>query len=328
MWKLNKQEVLLIVTGGLETTFTWAIYLAVRYGTSPGLLIHGLIVGALLYAPFFLYHISRERLAEYKFGYVVGILSFLFPFILVACDSYLLPLIRHTPFQARDLWTDMIVVYLLTYVMLYASFVYRMQGPKGMWRFYLRKYAKPVYEDKVIMFLDINDSTTIAERIGHKKFLSFLNDFFSLISDEVVNYDGEIHKYVGDEIILFWEYDKVRSNEPIECFRAAVKAIERKKALFRRRYGLEEVGFKAGLHAGPVVVGELGKYKRELAFTGDTMNVAARLEELSKQKGCRLVVTADYLNLVRDVIGEQTYRHIGKIALRGKHEQLDLYCAL
>ena len=95
----------------------------------------------------------------------------------------------------------------------------------------------------------------------------------------------------------------------------------------RRKYGIGEVRFKAGLHAGPVVVGELGKYKRrKIVFAGDTMNVTTRLEEMSKQEGCRLVVTADYLRLVRNAGKDTTYKYLGKTALRGKQEKIELYC--
>jgi class 3 adenylate cyclase len=104
-------------------------------------------------------------------------------------------------------------------------------------------------------------------------------------------------------------------------------AIERKIARLARDYEAEfgiAPAFRAGLHAGPVVVSECGDAKRQLAYFGDTMNVGARLCEYCKTTNQRLVVSGDLLRLmtVRDDWAVGKGEHI---AMRGRQERIEAH---
>ena len=120
-------------------------------------------------------------------------------------------------------------------------------------------------------------STAIAERLGELRFLDLLNRFVADVSLAVAEAGGEIHKYVGDEVIATWLVAPGK-NEPA-CIRACFAALDRLRAqapAYQRDFG-RPGDFRAAFHCGPVAVGELGTLKKEIALIGDAMNAAARI---------------------------------------------------
>ena len=76
------------------------------------------------------------------------------------------------------------------------------------------KYNTPKEEKRIFMFLDLNSSTTIAERLGDERYHELLKDFFSDITNPILDNNGEIYQYVGDEVIVAWKYeDGIKNNQ-------------------------------------------------------------------------------------------------------------------
>lgn len=154
-------------------------------------------------------------------------------------------------------------------------------------------YHKPVQEERYIMFLDISGSTAIAEKIGDIRFHSLLNDFFCDITKPVVDNYGDIYKYVGDEIILTWRYSKkVKKHSPVDAYLSICSCIESRRNYYGNKYGVIP-SFKAGLHYGKVIVGEMGSYKQEIALLGDAMNTASRIQGACKPSGTDFLLSID-----------------------------------
>ncbi|HEX9168876.1 MAG TPA: adenylate/guanylate cyclase domain-containing protein [Roseiarcus sp.] len=149
--------------------------------------------------------------------------------------------------------------------------------------------------------------------------------FFFDIDEPIRVFGGEVHAYVGDEVIVSWPVaqDPARNARCVASF----FAIERKMAHLASDYEAEfhvVPGFRAGLHAGPVIVSECGDAKRQLAYFGDTMNVAARLCEYCKAVDRRLVVSEDALRLM--TIPADLVIDDGKsIAVRGRQERVEVH---
>src|SRR5687768_5846816 len=75
------------------------------------------------------------------------------------------------------------------------------------------KYNTPKEENRIFMFLDLNSSTTIAEKLGNEKYHDLLKEFFADITNPILDNKGEIYQYVGDEVIVAWKYeDGIRNN--------------------------------------------------------------------------------------------------------------------
>jgi adenylate cyclase len=134
-----------------------------------------------------------------------------------------------------------------------------------------------------------------------------------------------MHAHVGDEVIVTWPVtgDPARNARCLACFFAIERKMARLAVDYNREFGVVP-RFRAGLHAGPVIVSECGDAKRQLAYFGGTMNVAARLCEYCKAVDQRLVVSGD---LLRQVTIPVDLRVGGgeSIALRGGLEQIETY---
>lgn len=189
-------------------------------------------------------------------------------------------------------------------------------GRHFLLKLFTGKYHKPFEEERVFMFLDLKSSTTLAEKLGHKKFLQLLNDFFYDVSVAVAATKGEIYKYVGDEAIITWKMSRISGKSlPLDCFYLIDKQIDHNQEKYLKKYGLVPE-YKAGLHGGRVVTGEMGYMKKEIAFMGDVLNTTARIESLCNELGRELLVSDGLL----EIMGSGSFRteSMGEQALKGK----------
>jgi class 3 adenylate cyclase len=189
----------------------------------------------------------------------------------------------------------------------------------------LGTYHRPAREQLIVMFLDIAGSTRLAEDMGELRVHDLITRFFFDIDEPIAEHGGAVLAYVGDEVIVTWPVtgDPTRNARCLACF----FAIERKMAHLAADYDREfetVPSFRAGLHAGPVIVSECGDAKRQLAYFGDTMNVAARLCEYCKSINHRLIVSGELLHQV--AIPADLKVDKGKsIALRGRRERIEAH---
>jgi class 3 adenylate cyclase len=200
----------------------------------------------------------------------------------------------------------------------------RLVGGKVLLNVILGRYRRPMREQRVMLFLDLAGSTSLAEQMGELRMHQLLTRFFFDIDQAIVAYRGEVHAYVGDEVIVTWRVAaKVPERRYLDCFFAIQDRIAAKADGYRAEFGLVP-NFRAGLHAGPVVISECGDSRRQVAYFGDTMNVTARLQEYCKQAGRMLLVSGDLLRLVdpgRDLVVEA----LGPIALRGRSAAIEVF---
>ena len=185
----------------------------------------------------------------------------------------------------------------------------------------LGTYHRPVRQQLIVMFLDIAHSTGLAEAMGELRVHDLITRFFFDIDGPISDHGGAVHAYVGDEVIVSWPVtaDPVRNARCVLCFFAIERKMARLAADYRREFEVAPA-FRAGLHAGPVIVSECGDAKRQLAYFGDTMNVGARLCEHCKAVDQQLVVSGDLLRLMTipaDLVDEGK-----RIAVRGRQEHV------
>jgi class 3 adenylate cyclase len=189
----------------------------------------------------------------------------------------------------------------------------------------LGTYHRPTRENLIVMFLDLAGSTRLAEEMGELKVHDLLTRFFFDIDEPISDFGGAVHAYVGDEVIVAWplEKDPARNARALACFFAIERKIAQLAPVYQRVFGVAP-RFRAGLHAGPVIVSECGDAKRQLALFGDTMNVAARLCEQCKAADLRLIVSADLLRQTKipaDMkVGESVI-----LALRGRQRPIEAH---
>lgn len=186
------------------------------------------------------------------------------------------------------------------------------------------RYHRPRREQRIFLFADLVRSTGLAERLGELDYHRFLNRAFVDAAPSVERHGGLIYQYVGDQMVVTWTLE--RGLEDWNCVRCALAigdALEGAAAEYAEEFGAAP-RFRFALHCGPVVAGEMGDLRREIVFSGDTLNTAARIEAVAKLAGRELVVSRDVLDherlpsgLVAEPLGEHT--------LRGKEKPVELF---
>jgi len=196
-------------------------------------------------------------------------------------------------------------------------------GPGNLWRLLTGKFHRPQQQEKILMFLDLKSSTTIAERLGHIRYSQLIQDCFNDLA-VVSEYQAEIYQYVGDEAILSWETSSgIKNNNCIIAYYAFKDVLKRRSSYYLNKYGIEPV-FKAGINLGEVTVVEVGRLKKEIAFHGDTVNIAARIQDMCNEIGSELLISE---SLAEKLVSKGNFRRekLGKILLKGKQEKISLY---
>ena len=200
----------------------------------------------------------------------------------------------------------------------------RLIGSRVLFNVALGRYRSPVPEARVLMFLDLAGSTSLAEAMGELRVQGLLTRFFFDIDGAIVAHGGEVHAYVGDEVIVTWPLDdRISGGRCIDCFFAIADSIAERADSYRQEFGMVP-SFRAGLHAGNVVISECGSSRRQLAYFGDTVNVTARLQEHCKEAGRNLLVSADLLRHMK-LKPAFAIEALGEARLRGRAAAIEVF---
>ena len=185
-------------------------------------------------------------------------------------------------------------------------------------------YRKPREVVRILMFLDLKSSTTIAEDLGHLKYSQFIQDCFYYLNRIVNKYDAEIYQYVGDEAVLTWTHKRGTSNlNCVKLFFEFENKIRRHSKYYMKRYGIVPE-FKAGLHSGKIIIAEVGTVKKELAYHGDVINTTSRIQEQCNEYNESLLISEEFL-LELNLGTKFKAVSLGDELLAGKTEELKLF---
>lgn len=186
----------------------------------------------------------------------------------------------------------------------------------------LGKYIEPKIERRIVMFIDLKDSTPIAEKLGHQQYFKFIREFIYQISNALIEHGGGIYQYVGDEVVVSWLFEKKNARKCMDALIDARKNLQKKGEHFRRRFGIVP-DFRVGIHLGDVTVGEIGVIKKDIAMSGDTMNTTARIRSACSELNQKYIVSKDFKESV-DLMEWQT-ESLGVVELKGKNHGIELF---
>lgn len=196
-------------------------------------------------------------------------------------------------------------------------------GHQVFLNFFSGKYHKPKIEKRIFMFLDMKSSTTIAESLGHVKYFKLLDTYYNIMSDPIINSFGEVYQYIGDEIVISWEPDKgINRTNCIKCFFDIQDHLNEQKDVIFHEFGIE-ISFRAGIHFGEVTIGEIGALKKEIVFTGDVLNTAARIQSLCKELESDLLISGAIKELLPH--SDYQFNSKGEIELKGRDKKEELF---
>lgn len=197
-------------------------------------------------------------------------------------------------------------------------------GPSVLANFLTGRYHRPIEEDRIFMFLDMKSSTLIAEKLGHLRYFDLLRQYYADLSDAVIEYEGEVYQYVGDEMVLTWNMNKgLQNNNCLQCFYSMKKSLQQQSDYYKKKFGVVP-GFKAGMHWGRVTTGEIGVLKKEIIFTGDVLNTTARIQSLCNNFKADLLISGELISKLNEE-KEYPFHSLGIHPLRGREEPVQLF---
>ena len=223
-----------------------------------------------------------------------------------------------SPLFKRDFFFSLFFVVLMLFIIEVIILI----GKANFFRLVLGLYHKPRAVTRIFMFVDLKNSTSISEKLPNKLYSTFIKDYFYDISDAVLMFNGEVYQYVGDEMIVVWPVGRANI-KCIRCFFKMREIIERKRQQYFEKFGMVPE-FKAGMHAGEVIVTSVGKQKKEIVYHGVVLNTTSRIEGKCNELNQRLLVSEDLLDFIKPG-KEYSVEEKGEIELRGRTTKLRLY---
>jgi adenylate cyclase len=194
---------------------------------------------------------------------------------------------------------------------------------------------RPARQPAAVLFADMVGFTGLSERLSPDALVALLSEYHGRLARTAFAHDGTVDKYIGDAIMVHFGTPRPQQDDPVRalaCAAGMIAEIGRWNAE-RERAGEAPIGIGIGVHYGEVLVGNIGDARRlEYTVLGDTVNVASRLEGLTRETGTSLVVSDDLVRavhgcgvepsaLVEDLRPDQTR------AVRGRREPIAIWCA-
>ena len=295
------------------------------FASAPRGVVTGLLIGGILvsFQVFVLMEPLGAPLRRASFPAHVAIKTGIYLIVILfvlAFGAWAFPAPNEPVIQRQDVLFSLVA----SFVVVFMFDISLLLGQNVLLNFITGRYHQPRLEERVFLFMDMEGSTAFAERLGPLAFHRLLNRFVIDVTEPIVAARGEVHRYVGDEVIATWKL--AEGTAGARCVASCFAAMDR-LALFapdyRREFGAA-VNFRASLHCGPVVTGEMGSMRKEIVFLGDTVNTTARIQELCRQTGDRVLASADLINRLALPPGVSK-RSLGDLRLRGKESDVALY---
>jgi adenylate cyclase len=175
-----------------------------------------------------------------------------------------------------------------------------------------------------VLFSDIRGFTTLSETKAPAEVVALLNDYFSRQVDVVFGHGGSLDKFIGDCIMALWGApldDAEHARHAVACALDMADTLQ----AFKRHLGAADTSFDVGIgiHSGPAVVGLIGSdRRREYTAIGDTVNLASRIEGLTKDAKRRILVSRETMLACREAFD---FVPAGSYKVKGRAQEVELF---
>lgn len=178
--------------------------------------------------------------------------------------------------------------------------------------------------EMTVLFADIRNFTTISEPLTASQLKDLLSEFFTPMTEIIFKYQGTIDKYVGDLIMAFWGAplkDKKHAQHALTAALDMQAAVTKLQKEFAERQ-LPEINIGIGLNSGIMSVGDMGsKFRRNYTVLGDAVNLASRVEGLTKYYGVKIMVTEFTIKNQTQFV----FRQLDRVRVKGKKKGIEIY---
>lgn len=177
-----------------------------------------------------------------------------------------------------------------------------------------------------VFFSDIRSFTTISEKIGSPdRLISMLNEYMTPMVDSIINHKGTIDKFIGDAIMAYWNAPLQIENYADMALKSAIEQIEMLQKInesITPKYDVT-INIGIGIHTGLVTAGDMGSQGRsDYTVIGDNVNLASRLEGLTKQYGANILITKATYDKLK---GSYKIRLIDLVEVKGKSQAVEIF---
>lgn len=178
-------------------------------------------------------------------------------------------------------------------------------------------------KELTVLFSDIRSFTTISEGMDAEELVNFLNQYLAAMTSIVLNSDGTLDKYVGDEIMAFWGAPLPNEEHAFFACKAAVEMVETLRNLNAGWPPNRQLRIGIGLNTGQMLVGQVGSESRmDYTVMGDHVNLGARLEGVNKVYGTTVIISEFTYAAVQDRV---IARELDLIRVKGKNKPVKIF---
>lgn len=227
-------------------------------------------------------------------------------------------------FLSKNLMRILIFTYIISVCIFLVKVINKKLGEGVLWNLILGKYRQPKEDRLLFLFMDLKSSTTYAELLGHRKYSELIQDCFSDLTPAVSDSQAKIYQYVGDEAVLSWKYeDGIKQANCIRVFFHFKAILSARSQYYMDAYGFVPE-FKAGINGGKIMVAEVGYLKRSIAYHGDAINTAARIQGQCNSFERDILLSE---KVVKDILktNQADFIELENIQLKGKKEKVKLF---
>ena len=227
---------------------------------------------------------------------------------------------------------------LLTFVSIVVYRVVTEERDKRRIRETFGKYVSPKVVDQIlehppelggvdkeltVFFSDIRGFTTLSEAMTPQELVNHLNVYLTEMTDIILEYQGTLDKYVGDEVMCFWGAPLPQEEHAMLACQCALKQMEALNRLNEQWPPERRINIGIGLNSGIMTVGNMGSLGRmNYTLTGDNVNLGARLEGTNKEYGTNIIISEFTYGLVKDRV---VVRELDNIRVKGKNRPVQIY---
>jgi two-component system sensor histidine kinase ChiS len=179
-----------------------------------------------------------------------------------------------------------------------------------------------VQQHMTVLFSDIRDFTTLSEQMSPQDNFNFINGYLNRVGPIIREHNGFIDKYIGDAIMALFS---AKVNDAVRAAVASMRAI-RDYNETRQRPDRTPIKIGFGLHTGLVMFGTVGESERmEGTVISDVVNLASRLEGLTKLYGASVIISEQILSELGSMVDQYNTRFLDRVRVKGKREHVSIF---